>query len=85
MTCKGDSMSKYFLKYDDEKSFKEVTKREWVIAERSAGFRPKCDISDPNNDEILATNGFSNNGGFFYPCVKGKISDSDPNTSRGEI
>ena len=51
---------RYFLK-TDWTSWKEVTKEQWVSAERSAGFRPK------GGGDGCATGGFSGHG------VRGRI------------
>ncbi|NJO48156.1 MAG: hypothetical protein HC840_00410 [Leptolyngbyaceae cyanobacterium RM2_2_4] len=50
---------KYFLEYAGMK--KEVTKEEWVKAERRAGFRPKCSCEHTCNHE--ATGGFGSGEG----------------------
>ncbi len=41
---------------------KEVTKEEWIKAERSAGFYPKCASSDPGFWTTCATGGFTGGG-----------------------
>ncbi len=46
---------KYFLKGDWEEDWKEVTKEEFINAERAAGFRPK-------SGDGVATGGFGGNG-----------------------
>jgi hypothetical protein len=51
---------KYFLEYKGMK--KEVTKKEWIQAERSAGFRPKCSCSY-GQCEHEATGGFGSGEG----------------------
>ena len=48
-------MDKYYLKADFQKEAQEVTKEEFITAERAAGFRPKY-------GDGLATGGFSGNG-----------------------
>ena len=62
---------KYFLKADYQKNWQEVTKEEWIQAERSAGFRPKCASTDPEYMTTCATSGFGGNG------VSGKIRFSE--------
>jgi len=52
---------KYYLKGNWEKEYKEVTKEEYIRAERSAGFRSKF------GDNEIATAGFSGHG------VDGKV------------
>jgi hypothetical protein len=47
---------RYFLKVGDGPE-KEVSKKEWIVAERQSGFYPKC--FDPVY-EIPATAGFHN-------------------------
>ena len=48
-------MNKYYLKADFQKEYQEVTKEEFIQAERCAGFRPKY-------GDGLATGGFSGGG-----------------------
>jgi len=50
-------MEKYFLTYDGVK--KEVSKKDWIKAEREAGFRPKLSSDHPLYMESCATGGFS--------------------------
>jgi hypothetical protein len=72
---------RYFLKADHQTSWDEVTKEQWIRAERAAGFRPKLWSGDPNYMTTCATGGFSNGGG-----LSGKIEyvpDSSPHR-RGE-
>lgn len=72
-------MIKYFLKCGDEKYFKQVSKREFVNAERLSGFYPQCDTSNPKYDEVLATNGFYTSGGILgRKAIEGKISHTTP-------
>lgn len=49
----------YLLKagWDDE--YKEVTKEEWIKAERAAGLYPKCASDEPGFMTSCATGGFS--------------------------
>jgi len=42
----------------------EVTKEEWIKAERSAGFYPKCSSCDPGFWTHPATSGFSSRQGI---------------------
>lgn len=65
-------MHRYFLKADHQTSWDEVTKEQWVMAERNAGFRPKLWSGDPNYMTTCATGGFSGGG------VSGKIEYSVP-------
>ena len=58
----------YFLQYGDEEP-KEVTKKEFIKAERSAGFHPKC--YDPDY-KVCATAGFSSSMGNVRGTVKRK-------------
>ena len=46
---------KYFLKADFQSEYQEVTKEEFIAAERAAGFRPK-------SGDGIATSGFSGSG-----------------------
>ena len=48
--------TKYFLKVDWQESWSEVTERQFITAERAAGFRPK------GGGDGLATGGFSGGG-----------------------
>jgi len=58
----------YFLEHDVF-GVKQVTKEEWISAERSAGFHPKCGGDGP------ATGGFSGNGmrGYIRPNTPTKL------------
>jgi len=49
------SEEKYYLKADFQNEYQEVTKEEFIQAERAAGFRPKY-------GDGLATGGFLGNG-----------------------
>lgn len=53
-------MDRYFIRYgeDDEK---EVSKAEFIQAERNAGFRPKLPYDHPEYYTTFATAGFSGN------------------------
>lgn len=53
---------KYFLEYKGMK--KEVTKQEWIEAERRAGFRPKCSCGRDQKCEHEATGGFGSGEGI---------------------
>lgn len=48
---------KYLLRYGDGEE-KEVTKEDWIRAERNAGFRPKLPHDHPNFMKVCATGGF---------------------------
>jgi len=52
--------TKYFLEEGEGK--KEVTRKEWIQAERAAGFRPKMASTDPGYMDTCATGGFTGNG-----------------------
>lgn len=41
---------------------REVTRAEWIVVERAAGFRPKMAFDDPKYMETCATGGFSGQG-----------------------
>jgi hypothetical protein len=59
---------KYFLKHDVFGE-KEVTREEWIKAERAAGFRPKCASTDPRYWTEPATGGWSSgntSGSIIY-------------------
>lgn len=49
---------KYYLSHS-ALGEKEVTKQEFIKAERAAGFRPKLPSTHPNYMETCATGGFS--------------------------
>lgn len=55
----NDTMDKYYLKASFQPEWVEVTKEEFIRAERRAGFRPKCASSDPKYMSTCATGGFS--------------------------
>lgn len=52
---------KYYLTHS-QLGTKQVTKAEWIKAERAAGFRPKCSSDHPSYWTQCATGGFSGNG-----------------------
>jgi len=58
---KGEKKTKYFLKADWEDEYKEVTEKQFIAAERGAGFHSKFGA------DHVATGGFSGSG------VSGKI------------
>lgn len=53
---------RYYLKADWQKEWTEVTREQWIRAERAAGFRPKMLSSDPRYNDTCATAGFSGGG-----------------------
>ena len=59
---------KYFLETIGLNNKVEVTKEEWIRAERSAGFRPKMASDHPEYMNTFATGGFSNN--FISGSIK---------------
>ncbi|MHA1170222.1 MAG: hypothetical protein ACTSRU_20535 [Candidatus Hodarchaeales archaeon] len=61
-------MEKYFLKADHEENWKEVTKAQFINAERNAGFRPK-------DGDGVATGGFGGNG------MNGKVENVPDNVA----
>lgn len=58
---------KYFLK-GPVGDWVEVSKEEWIRAERAAGFRPKCASDHPRYMQVCATGGFGSSYG-----TQGKI------------
>jgi hypothetical protein len=50
--------NRFFLKYGAE-DWHEVTREEWIRAERAAGFQPKIASTDPRYWTTEATGGFS--------------------------
>lgn len=52
---------KYWLKAEaiPGSAWSEVSKEDWIKAERAAGFRPKLWSGDPNYMKVCATGGFS--------------------------
>ena len=65
-------MEKYLLKADFQGDWIEVTKEEWIKAERAAGFRPKLWRGLPAYMTTCATGGFGGNG------VSGRIEYPKP-------
>lgn len=59
---------RYWLKADFNKEWTEVSKAEWIKAERAAGFRPKLWSGDPNYMAVCATGGWGGAG------VQGRIT-----------
>jgi len=59
---------KYFLETIGLNNKVEVTKEEWIRAERSAGFRPKMASNEVGYMSTCATGGFSNN--FISGSIK---------------
>ena len=62
-------MPKYFLKADWQKGYQRVTKKQFIAAEKAAGFHSKF------GEDAVATASFSGNG------VSGKVVD-DAQTAR---
>jgi len=58
----SDWQHRYFLKADFNPDWTEVTKEDWIKAERSAGFRPKLWSGDPAYMTTCATGGWSSSG-----------------------
>lgn len=54
--------NRYFLRDRGETEWREVDRRRWIEAERSAGFRPKLASTDARYMEVCATGGFTGNG-----------------------
>lgn len=63
--------NRHMLKADWQTVWSEVSKEEWIRAERMAGFRPKLWSGDPAYMTTYATGGFSGGG------VSGKIDYVD--------
>tara|TARA_R110000823_G_scaffold101636_10_gene218347 strand:+ start:1669 stop:1890 length:222 start_codon:yes stop_codon:yes gene_type:complete len=66
----------YFLKGPHQLEWTEVTKEEWVKAERTAGFYPKLPRDDSRFMTTCATGGFSGaniRGKIEYPTVPGEL------------
>ena len=60
---KGTTMkTRYYIKYDEEDDWREVSRERFIRAEKQAGFRSKF-----GTDQV-ATGGFSGNG------IQGKVS-----------
>jgi len=64
--------TKYFLNHPTLGE-REVTKEEWIKAERAAGFRPKLSSDHPNYMKVCATGGF----GSSASTVGGRIEYGD--------
>ncbi|KKL87130.1 hypothetical protein LCGC14_1937830, partial [marine sediment metagenome] len=64
-------MNQCYLKADWQDEWEEVSKEQWIKAERGAGFRPKLYIEDSKYMTTCATGGFYGNG------VSGKIEYND--------
>ena len=64
--------AKYFLKANFQPDWVEVTKAEWIKAERAAGFRPKLSSDHPRYMQVCATGGF-----YSSYVVSGKIEGHD--------
>lgn len=47
----------YYLRVDGVE--RRVSKRDWIMEERRAGFRPECVASNPEYMEVCVTEGFS--------------------------
>lgn len=60
-------MDKYYLKPDWKNEWDEVSREEWIKAERNAGFMPKLSADHPDYMKTLAT------GGFYGKGVGGRI------------
>lgn len=55
-------MNRHFLKAAFAREWTEVSREEWIKAERAAGFRPRMSSDDPRYMDVYATGGFSGNG-----------------------
>jgi hypothetical protein len=55
-------MTKYFLKAEHQDKEEQVTKEQFIRAERNVGFHPKCAHDSPNYWTTCATGGFSGSG-----------------------
>lgn len=51
---------RYLLKADWQNDWADVSRKDWIHAERRAGFRPKMSSDDPRYMDVCATGGFSN-------------------------
>lgn len=60
MFNKSELKQIYFLNSDNKKN--QVTKEEWIKAERNAGFNPSISITSPQYMKVCVTVGFSKNG-----------------------
>ena len=56
-------VERYYLRASDGSPWQQVTKEDWIKAERAAGFRPKLASTDPEYMTTCATGGFGVNGG----------------------
>lgn len=66
-------VEKYFLKAEWQPDKQEVTKEQWIKAERAAGFRPKLSSDHPEYMTTCATGGFHSggvSGSISYEAVK---------------
>lgn len=63
--------TKFFLSHP-QLGEREVTKEEYIKAERAAGFRPKMSSDDPRYMSTIATAGFSSSGG-----IRGSVEYGD--------
>jgi hypothetical protein len=61
-------MTKYYLSHA-QLGEKEVTKEEFIAAERAAGFRPKLSSNHPDYMKVCAT------GGFGIGGISGRIEN----------
>lgn len=61
---------KYFLQTTGFGDKVEVTKEEWIRAERRAGFQPKLSSDHPEYMNTCATGGFNN--GYISGSIKGE-------------
>lgn len=58
----ADPVYRHLLTATFNPQWVEVTKEDWIKAERAAGFRPKLWSGDPNYMTTYATGGFSGGG-----------------------
>ena len=58
---------RYYLRADHQTDYDEVTKEEYIRAERNAGFKPKFAFDDSKYNTVIATAGFYGGG------VSGKV------------
>lgn len=52
----------FYLRNNNDPFWRQVSRDEWIRAERAAGFHPKCASSDPAYMTTQATGGFSGKG-----------------------
>lgn len=64
--------ARYFLKADFQPDWVEVSRADWIKAERYAGFRPKLSSDDPRYMQVCATGGFYSSSG-----ISGKVEGHD--------